>query len=108
MKTQIPTEWMNLELCHRLGGDGWGIVQILDDDYVHVAWPRASGYNADRACLAWVKMLTPVKRRQDVKNPESPMVIQPFSTEDMKKLELLRSHLLNGTKKVVNQRIVNA
>lgn len=108
MKTKIDPEWMKLELHHKHGGDGWGIVQILDDDYVRVTWPRASNENANRACLAWVKMLKPMKRQADPRNPESPMVLQPFNDEDMAKLELQRAHLVNGTKKVVNQRIVKA
>ncbi len=99
---------MKRELVHKHGGDGWGIVQILDDDYVRVTWPRASNENANRACLAWVKMLKPMMRRQDPKDPESPMVLQPFDDGDMKTLEAARAHLINGTKKVVNHRIVKA
>lgn len=108
MKTQIPPEWMKLELEHKYYADGWGIVEVLDDEYVRVTWPKGCKQNANRAFLAWAKLLKPAMRRQNPKDPKSPLVEQPFDADEMAILEEARAAIASGRKKVVDTYIVKA
>ena len=108
MKTHIDPSWMNLELQHKHGGDGWGIIQVLDDDYVRVTIPRGIKENANRAFLAWAKLLKPMLRNQQTDDGSIEAMQQPFGEEDMRHLESSRHDLATGKTKVVSTHIVKA
>jgi hypothetical protein len=107
MKTTLNPAWINLELNHKHGGDGFAIVQELGDDMCRVAWPDKDG-KVDRAILAWQKLLTPTMRSpgKDRDGKTSlPPVIQPFDVEQVTALDALRSDLESGKLVVRCQRI---
>lgn len=105
MSTQIDPEWLELELKHAHGGDGFAIVQDLGDEYVRVSGITRTGVIGSQAFLAWTKKLSPMLRAPD---RERPTVKQPFTKEQMNALNQIRGELASGKKKVVATHIVPA
>lgn len=100
MSTITKEQLESYELNHQHAGNGWMMVEDIDDD-----WCRVVSSSLNQAFLVWKKKISISKIRERYDDPESPMVDVKIREGHVKKqLMELRKKIKSGQTTVVNTR----
>jgi hypothetical protein len=92
---------INLQMTHRFGGDGFAIIEMMDDEYCRIA--KVGEKDVDnRAYLSWHKLLKPWQITLEGGSKKQMLI----EGELLERVEELRSDLKSGKRKVKGTHIV--
>ena len=108
---KLTNEELNYELTHKHGGNGYVIVQVLDDNFCRVATYCSFGptpFVGKQAFLAFGNMLSRFQVKKDPKIKDSPMVDALIPENVIQELSTLRKQIKSGQKVIISTHITDA